>query len=129
MLQNSLDRLLAALAVSLTDEIAPQLEDPYARAQAMAAAELVNNLSTRVEWRRDLLIEEIEAVYVALDERPEGPVDELSADALNDRYEDLLGRLAERAAAGGAEIEAYVDGSLERESSRLRTGMYRKSGS
>ena len=129
MLQNSLDRLLAALAVSLTDEIAPQLEDPYARAQAMAAAELVNNLSTRVEWRRDLLIEEIEAVYSALDERPEGPVDELSADALNDRYEDLLGRLAERAAAGGPEIEAYVDGSLERESGRLRTGMYRKSGS
>jgi hypothetical protein len=50
MMHNSLDRLLSGIALSLTEVIAPALSDPYARAQALAAAEIVANLAPRITW-------------------------------------------------------------------------------
>jgi hypothetical protein len=66
MMYNSLDRLLDGIAVTLRDEVAPHVDDPYVRAQAHAAAELIVHLAEHVEWRCDQLRAEIEAARVVL---------------------------------------------------------------
>ena len=66
MMYNSLDRLLDGIAATLRDDIAPQVDDPYARAQAHAAAELLAHLAEHVEWRCDHLRAEIDAARTAL---------------------------------------------------------------
>ena len=66
MMCNSLDRLLEGIAKTLRDDVAAQVDDPYVRAQAHAAAELIAQLAEHVEWRCDQLREEIEAASVAL---------------------------------------------------------------
>jgi hypothetical protein len=51
-MQNSLERLLDGMAAALVEVVAPGLgDDPYARGQALACAELLRNLAPRVEWR------------------------------------------------------------------------------
>ena len=52
-MQNSLERLLAGVAAALREDIAPALEDEYARGQALAGAEILENLVPRVQWRAD----------------------------------------------------------------------------
>lgn len=49
-MQNSLRRLLEGTVRALLDDVAPAVEDPYARAQALAAADVLANLATRIEW-------------------------------------------------------------------------------
>ena len=66
MMYNSLDRLLDGIAATLRDDIAPQVDDPYARAQAHAAAELLAHLAEHVEWRCDHLRAEIDMARAAL---------------------------------------------------------------
>ena len=66
MMYNSLDRLLDGIAVTLRDEVAPQVDDPYVRAQAHAAAELIAHLAEHVEWCCDQLRTEIDAARVVL---------------------------------------------------------------
>jgi hypothetical protein len=66
MMYNSLDRLLDGIAATLRDDIAPQVEDPYVRAQAQTAAELLAHLAEHVEWRCDHLRAEIDAARAAL---------------------------------------------------------------
>ena len=53
MMQNSLERLLAGVASALREDIAPQLEDEFARGQALAGAEILENLAPRAQWRAD----------------------------------------------------------------------------
>jgi hypothetical protein len=71
--QNSLERLCDGIAASLREDVAPAIEDPYARAQVTAAIELLGNLAARVEWRSDLLREEINHVRAVLETAPERP--------------------------------------------------------
>lgn len=52
-MQNSLERLFEGLATSLRDTVAPNVSDPYARSQVLAAVELINNIATRVVWAAD----------------------------------------------------------------------------
>lgn len=52
-MQNSLDRLLTGIVDALREVVAPATDDPYARAQAEAAADLLANLQPRVTWRID----------------------------------------------------------------------------
>jgi len=66
MMYNSLDRLLDGIAATLRDEVAAHVDDPYVRAQAHAAAELIVHLAEHVEWRCDQLRAEIEAARVVL---------------------------------------------------------------
>jgi hypothetical protein len=66
MMYNSLDRLLDGLAATLRDEVAAHVDDPYVRAQAHAAAELIAHLAEHVEWRCNQLRTEIDAARVAL---------------------------------------------------------------
>jgi hypothetical protein len=51
VIQNSLERLLEGIAAALRRDVAPALDDAYARSQALAGAELIENLAGRVEWR------------------------------------------------------------------------------
>ena len=66
MLYNSLDRLLDGIAATLRDDVAPHVDDPYVRAQAQTAAELLAHLAEHVEWRCDHLRAEIDAARAAL---------------------------------------------------------------
>ena len=66
MMYNSLDRLLDGIAATLRDEVAPHVDDPYVRAQAHAAAELIAHLSEHVEWRCDQLRASIDAARLVL---------------------------------------------------------------
>jgi hypothetical protein len=50
-MQNSLERLLRGVASSLLETVLPTTDDAFARSQIAAAAELLENLATRVEWR------------------------------------------------------------------------------
>jgi hypothetical protein len=52
-MQNSLERLLGGVAAALRDDIAPLLEDEFARGQALAGAEILEQLVPRVQWRAD----------------------------------------------------------------------------
>jgi hypothetical protein len=43
------------MAEALAADVLPTVDDEYARAQLAACVELLGNLATRVEWRRDQL--------------------------------------------------------------------------
>src|ERR1700744_3445873 len=49
---DSPQRLLHAIAVALTEEVAPHVDDPFARMQCKAAAELLANLADELDWAR-----------------------------------------------------------------------------
>jgi hypothetical protein len=49
-MNNSLDRLFGGLIDSLKTEIIPRLDDEFARGQAYAAVDLLNNLRPRLDW-------------------------------------------------------------------------------
>lgn len=49
-MQNSLDRIFAGLENTLRTVVAPTVEDSYIRTQITSVAEIIANLSTRVEW-------------------------------------------------------------------------------
>jgi hypothetical protein len=128
-MQNSLDRLFEGLATSLREDVAPAVEDPYAKAQVSAAIELLANLAARVEWRADLLHEEIERSRTVLETAPERPalldtpVPESGA-ALSDAHAAYLGALAD-ADVDEVALRAFLSWQVERELSLLLTGMYK----
>ena len=68
MMQNSLDRLLGGIALALRADIAPAVQDPLARRQAIAGAELLEQLSSRVTWRPEEQRRVAAAVWPLLDE-------------------------------------------------------------
>ncbi|MFV0463925.1 MAG: hypothetical protein ACK5MP_12140 [Nostocoides sp.] len=49
-MQNSLERIFEGLQYTLREVIAPSVSDPYIHSQITSVAEIVANLSTRVEW-------------------------------------------------------------------------------
>ncbi len=60
-MNNTLDRLFAGLVTSLQREIIPRLDDEFARGQAYAAVDLLNNLRPRLDWAVAPLAEQIAA--------------------------------------------------------------------
>ena len=64
-MNNTLDRLFAGLISSLHGEIIPRLDDEFARGQAYAAMDLLNNLRPRIDWAVAPLAEQIGAQLVA----------------------------------------------------------------
>ena len=64
-MNNSLDRLFGGLIASLKSEIIPRLEDEFARGQAYAAVDLLNNLRPRLDWAVGPLAEQIAAQRAA----------------------------------------------------------------
>lgn len=128
-MQNSLERLFAGMATSLREDVAPAVEDPYARAQVMAATELLANLAERVEWRSDLVREEIERVRTVLETAPERPA-VLDAPVPSDNAGLIDSRTAHldalaRAEVADPELRDLLTWQLDRELGLLRTGMYK----
>lgn len=117
MIQNSLDRILDGMVAQLRDVIAQELPEGYARAQALAMAEMLGNLGTRIEWRCDQLAEVVELAGMTA---PAG-----NAELLEARSRALV-EIGRRAAAGDPAARAAARRLVEIEASRLRTGMYRK---
>jgi hypothetical protein len=76
MIQNSLERLLVGVAAALREDIAPQLEDEFARGQALAGAEILENLVPRVQWRADDAEAVIALIRPLLADPPSGGRDE-----------------------------------------------------
>jgi hypothetical protein len=52
VIQNSLRLLLDGIVESLTERVAPAVQDEYARAQVLAAADIIGALAPRVAWDR-----------------------------------------------------------------------------
>ena len=128
-MQNSLERIFEGIVTTLRDDVATAVDDPYARAQVTATIELLANLAERVEWRSDLLREEIDHVRVVLETAAERP-------ALLDESlpADNPGLVAARAAHLEAlvnaevaedELREFISWQLGRELALLRTGMYK----
>jgi hypothetical protein len=65
-MQNSPERLLAGIAQSLRDSVLPSTSDPYAQGQIRAAAEVLDNLAPRVDWRTDDLREPLAELLALL---------------------------------------------------------------
>jgi len=95
MMYNSLDRLLDGIAATLRDEVAPHVDDPYVRAQAHAAAELIAHLAEHVEWRCDQLRAEIDAARVVLGVDDDPAVRMIDNQVLVDTHDRLLVAVAE----------------------------------
>ncbi len=124
-MQNSLDRLFEGLATTLRDDVLPAVEDPFARSQVLAAAELLANLAERVEWRCDDLRDEIAAIRATLgrDAQPL-PTDNAGLVELRRAELDELARAQEQG-LDTPQLRAFAGERLDRELARLRTGMYR----
>ena len=60
-MNNSLNRLLAGTIATLKSEIIPRLDDEFARGQAYAIIDLINNLQPRIDWLITPLYEEVRA--------------------------------------------------------------------
>ena len=128
-MQNSLDRLFDGIAVSLRENVAPAVDDPFAKAQVAATIELLANLAVRVEWRADLLREEIERIRTVLETAPERPA-VLDEPIPVDSAALLVSRAAHLDALAGVDpdedaLRELLTWQLERELSLLRTGMYK----
>ena len=104
-MQNSLDRIFEGLEHTLRSVVAPTLTDSYLLSQVNSVAEIIGNLSTRVEWRSDQLLEISARVR---------PILELAAAAPDGLplTRDLLGRPAPTAATPNADLLAARDDHL-----------------
>jgi hypothetical protein len=128
-MQNSLERLFDGIASSLREDVSPAVDDPYAKAQVAAAIELLANLAERVEWRSDLLRDEIERVRAVLEtagERPKVlaapvPADTAGLVVSRDAHLDALAH----ADTDDQALRDLLSWQLERELALLRTGMYK----
>jgi hypothetical protein len=107
VIQNSLERLLVGVATALRAEIAPRLEDEFARGQALAGAEILENLAPRVQWR----VDDAEAVISLI--RP------LLAAPPGSSAEDHLRALAQQQRGGESALEASL-ALLELEVEKLK---------
>ena len=106
MMYNSLDRLLDGIAAALRDDIAPLVDDPYVRAQAQTAAELLAHLAEHVEWRCDHLRTEIEAARAALPHDTTPPAATiLDNHVLVETHERLLHEVATES---GSSLDAFA---------------------
>lgn len=140
-------KLLEGVADSLQAEVAPRLDDEFARMQLRAIDELLRNLAPRIGWIDAELgsdVAGIERLLAALEE--EGmPAATATGDDGRERAPDpaarrlhLLGRLEEAIAwaydeghgsdrsraAARARLAEQLEGAAESERGRLRSGLY-----
>lgn len=150
-MQNSLDRIFAGLAHTLRDVVAPTVEDPYIKSQLIAGAELLGNLSTRVEWNSEQLLDISVRVRPILEQAVAGgmgmrgtPVGLLADDAptaassnaalleARDRHLAALREvqrwLESQSGSVGEELDSaireFLGWQVTREAELLRTGMF-----
>jgi hypothetical protein len=147
-MQNSLERIFEGLEDTLRSVVAPTITDPYVLSQVTSVAEIVANLSTRVEWSSAQLQEISDRVRPILERAAAGSATglpltrELLArsapgpvspnEALLDARDRHLYALQEVQRslehAGDEELERmvreFLSWQVERETTLLRTGMF-----
>lgn len=142
----SLDRLFGGMADTLRDTVLPTIDEPYSRTQVAACIELLGNLATRVEWRRDhlrLVTEHADAALAAaMTEVPDldlvGMVDAVAVAtpdaAPATRRDEALARVAAALRwldehpghdAASTLLLAFAQWHVQHELELLRTGMFR----
>jgi hypothetical protein len=67
-MQNSLERIFDGLEHTLRDVIAPSITDSYLLSQVTSVADIIANLSTRVEWSSSILLEITERIRPILEQ-------------------------------------------------------------
>ena len=128
-MQNSLERLYDGIATSLREDVAPAVDDPYAKAQVSAAIELLANLAVRTEWRSCLLREEIDRVRAVLETAHEPPA-VLNAPLPEGGPDLALARAAHLDAIAHTDVDdaalrELLSWQVEHDLGLLRTGMYK----
>lgn len=58
-MNNTLDRLITGIITTLRSDIIPNVDDSYARGQAVGIIDLLDNIAARIEWSREPIIEAI----------------------------------------------------------------------
>jgi len=123
----------------LRDEVAVHIDDPYVRAQAQAAAELLAHLAEHVEWRCDQLRTEIDAARAVLGTDAERAATIIGNHELISIHDALLADVAalQRSSAAGDDpadaelargIDAFVRGYHATELERFSAARRRARG-
>ena len=143
-MQGSAQRMLEAIAHSLRDFVTPRVHDEFARTQLEAAAEVLENLAARVDWRAELHEPSagLHALLAGACARAPGSelprtrawlaahADSPASSAWSERLEALAevqAWIADPAIdqpALRADLEAFLQADYERERGLLRTGMF-----
>jgi hypothetical protein len=142
---SSPENLLEAIATSLRETVAPRIDDAFARAQVAAAAEVLDNLAVRVQWRDDQLrarcaqlrtllmaacerapenrLPRTQATLAAAQDQPVPAVWEQSLDALAEVQGWLAAPTTDEPALA-AELARFLRADYEHEQSLLRRVMF-----
>ncbi|MGE5156332.1 MAG: hypothetical protein ACM3JP_02425 [Betaproteobacteria bacterium] len=147
-MQNSLERIFEGIENSLRTIVAPTITDSYILSQVTSVAEIIGNLSTRVEWRCAHLLEVsrrvrpvLELALASAPERLPGTADLLAQaapDAATPNAQLIEARDAHLAAlrevqrdlddhpddAVDTALREFLAWQLDHEATLLRTGMF-----
>ena len=147
-MQNSLERIFEGLENTLRSIVAPTLTDSYILTQVTSVAEIIGNLSTRVEWSTAQLLEVTDRVRPIIELAASGGTEELprTASVLAEPTPTRSAPNADLVAARDAHLfalrevqhhlETHPDGAVDeavrgflewqvaREATLLRTGMF-----
>ncbi len=151
-MNNSLNTVLDAISDALRHDILPNLDDPFARSQAIAVIDVIGNLKPVIDWSVDVLAEAVAArreaiakVAALLDGETATELQEMDTtapsgssliamrDALDERIAALIDRLhdtaeEDRAAEAIAVLKEHMVAELERERSLLRKPLFGEIG-
>jgi hypothetical protein len=105
MYGSDIEHLLARIAASLEDGVLPHVDDHYAQLQIRAARELLLNLSTRIEWRREDIHDSVQRARECLNR-----VSELDTEIAGHVRSDSGGLVEVRAELGRTIDDLYHDG-------------------
>ncbi len=62
-----LDEMLTGIVQTLDEQVGAAVTDGHARAQLYSSLDLLNNLSSKLDWKRELLAVETDSILAALD--------------------------------------------------------------
>jgi hypothetical protein len=65
-MNNSLERLMEGMIATLRSHVIANIQDAYARGQAIGVIDLLNNIGPRVEWAREPILQAVEARLQAI---------------------------------------------------------------
>jgi hypothetical protein len=136
-------QLLQAIAVALTEEVAPHVDDPFAQMQCKAAAELLANLADELDWApapREARNEQLRAVRDALRRSgwpgadrsepdsagaPAHDATEATRAALLAELREGMDWLASAPGEAATEVDQLLRADLDQQVAALRRGMFR----
>lgn len=149
-MQNSLDRIFEGLENTLRTVVGPTVTDPYILSQVTSVAEILSNLSTRVQWSSAQLLDVTDRVRPILElaarnspdhlprtatvlaaPAPAAATDNAELVAARDAHLFALREVQRRLeiapdAAVDAAVRDFLDWQVVREASLLRTGSFSK---